>query len=509
MGFYDQFKAETDNRLVSTTNGAAAYATSGKHLLDFNFAVSAMRQMPGSQIAKMFEKVYFEDKMIAVKYLFYLGDVREGLGERNAFRSALKYIIDMNPEMAKAMMELVPHYNRWDSILVYLDNDATRHAAAMLIKKQLKEDRRNMKAEQSVSLCAKWMPSVNASSLKTRRLARILCSEFGWNERKYRRRLSKLRAYLNVVEVKMSAKNWKEIDYEAVPSRANLIYNNAFLRNDENRRRVYLESLTKGTAKINASVLNPDEIIVKYRTQKSGFYTCYSIKEDAAIEALWKALPDLHAENTLVVRDGSGSMTWHSAGGGRTTPLDVATGLAIYMAEHNTSEWKDKFITFSAEPKLVDLSNCDSLAEKAQLAFNEADCSNTDIYKTMKLILNTAKNNNLTKEEMPKMIVIISDMQFDGRSFHFNDSLFDDVAKMYKRAGYELPKICFWNVDAVASGTIPMKRNENGLILCSGFSVQIMKMFMSGKLDPYEILLETLNSKRYDQVEEIAKIFIG
>ena len=493
MSFFDEMQTELNSQKSVTTNGAIAYASSGKKLLDFNFGVSAMRNRFPEAIKEDFMKVFFEDKLTALEYLFYLGDVREGLGERKAFRAGLSYLAEKQPKIAKVIIDLIPFYNRWDSVMVMLDDERTRGKAIALIKAQLKEDKANMKEGKSISLCAKWMPSVNASSKITVDRAKTICRELGWTEKKYRKTLSKLRKYLDVVEVKMSAKKWDKINYEIVPSKANLIYNSAFLRNDEDRRREYLASLEKGTAKINASTLNPHEICLKYRQNRC--------RKDATLEALWKALPDLSVENTLIVRDGSGSMTWGSfAGSG--TPLDVATALAIYMSEHNTGDWKDKFITFSSNPKIVDLSNCDSLADKVDLSLRESDCSNTNIYKTMMLILKTAKRNHTSAEDMPKMIVICSDMQFDGHSHNLNKSLFDEIAQEFEDAGYKLPKICFWNLSGRLNGTIPMQQNDMGLILCSGFSVQILKMFMSNQVDPYKVLLETLNGERYAKVRE-------
>ena len=496
MSFFDAMQTELNDRKSVTTNGAIAYATSGKKLLDFNFGVSAMRNMSPKAIANMFMEVYHEDKQTALEYLFYLGDIREGLGERKAFRSGLQYLTDSHAKIAQAIMELIPLYNRWDSIFCMLDNEDTKNDAIEMIKAQLKEDKANMKEGKSISLCAKWMPSVNASSKITVDRAKAICRGLGWTEKKYRKTLSKLRKYLDVVEVKMSAKKWDKINYEAVPSKANLIYNSAFLRNDEERRRKYLAALEKGEAKINASTLNPHEICYKYRNR--------NCRTDATLEALWKALPNLFVDNVLVVRDGSGSMTW---GGGisNSTPLDVATALAIYMSEHNTGDWKDKFITFSSNPKIVDLSNCNTLAEKVRLSLYESDCSNTNIYKTMMLILKTAKKNHMEQEAMPKMIVICSDMQFDGRLHNLNHSLFDEIAQEYEDAGYKLPRICFWNLSGRLNNTVPMQQNDLGLILCSGFSVQILKMFMSNQVDPYKVLLETLHGERYDKVREAIK----
>ena len=501
MGFYDSMNEELNSRKTLTTNGAVAYETSGKKLLDFNFDVASMRGKSTADISRQFSNVFFEEPITALEYLFYLGDVREGLGERHAFRSGLSYLLNNQPKIANAILPLVPHYNRWDSVLEFLSFTATRKSAITLIKKQLKEDKANRKAGKPISLCAKWMPSINASSKITKDRAKLICREFGWTEQKYRKTLSKLRKYLDVVEVKMSAKKWGDINYETVPSKANLNYNNAFLRNDEGRRREYLASLSKGEVKINAKTLNPHEIVCKYSRHGWGSY----VREyDETLESLWKALPDLSVENTLIVRDGSGSMTWGNCVSGGT-PLDVATALAIYMSEHNTGEWKDKFVTFSAYPKIIDLSNCKTLRDKIQHTMAEDECSNTDIYKTMMLILNTAKGNNMTQDEMPKMIVICSDMQFDGYKFNLDASLFDEIARKYDKAGYKLPKICFWNLNAVSKNTIPMQKNELGVILCSGFSVQILRMFMSNQVDPYKVLLETLHSERYDKVREAIK----
>ena len=491
MGFYDQMKQQTDKRKTLTANGAIAYGTSGKEITDFNFAISQMRGKSDNSIQDAFEKVFLnEGAEIASRYAFYVGDCREGVGERKIFRNCMRYLAKNQSKYAKAVMNLIPEYNRWDSILPMLDYKETADMAIEIIKKQLNSDITNMIAGKPISLCAKWMPSVNASSETTKKLANTICKKLGCSQRKYRKRLAKLRAYLNVVETKMSDKKWGEIDYSAVPSKANLIYNNAFLRNDEERRREFLGSLKKGEAKINAGVLMPDEIIKKYGHSRSGV--------DETLEELWKNLPQLSTENNLIVRDGSGSMIGK--------PLEVATALAIYMSEHNSGEWNGKFVTFSRNPKIVDLSNCETLRDKIRLCYRENDYSNTDIYKTMMLILNTAIANKIEQDDMPSMITIISDMQFDGRNFNLNKSLFDEIREKFEENGYNMPRICFWNVSSIGYGnTIPMQENPFGLILCSGYSVQIMNMFLSNKLSPYEVLMDEINKPRYDAVAKAIK----
>ena len=497
MDFMNAMKAENNLRKTLTENGAVAYATSGKEMLDFNFKLAGYRKASEEEIRRDFGRVYYEDPLLAVRFIFWVRDIRGGAGERRTFRVCLKWFAEHKPEVAKALIPLVAEYGRFDDILPLLDTDLRKDVSAYY-KKQLKEDNKRRKLNQPISLAAKWCASLSTSSAETRRYAKMLCEDFGWDEKKYRKRLVKLRKYLDIVERKMSAKEWGEINYEKVPSKANLIYNNTFLRNDENRRRKYLESLQKGEAKINAGVLQPHEIVSKYT--ESGWWD-NSVKDyDETLEQLWKNLSDMSVSNTLVVRDGSGSMC--SPISGQTTCLDVATALTVYMCDHNTGDWKGKFVTFSSHPEVVDISAEETLHDKLDKISNYEDCSNTNIYATMKLILDTAVNNKIPQEEMPKMIVICSDMQFDGRRFNFNKTLFEDIIDEYEAAGYKMPRLCFWNINDRGEKSVPLQQNDLGLILCSGFSVQIMKMFMSNKLDPYEILLETINSPRYDAVAE-------
>lgn len=499
MNFFDALQNELVTKKTLTTNGAIAYEHAGKALLDFNFGLSAMRNMSPAEIVDEFIKVYAEDPKIAIKYLFYVGDIREGMGERKVFRSCLTYLAMIRPDVVNELLSLIPEYNRWDTLIQLIEVPSLKDRVTDIIRKQFILDLNGSFNNKPISLLAKWLPSENTSSKETRALAKTVREAIGVKPANYRKSLSKMRAHLNVVETKMSANKWSEIDYETVPSKANLNYMNAFLRHDKERRMEFLSAVTKGEAKINAKALQAHEIVNKY-TDTRGWRSALK-PLDTTLEELWKNLPDYGVENTLVVRDGSGSMTW--GGFGSAKPLDVATALAIYMAQHNTGAWKNKYITFSADPKIVDISNCASLREALALSYKEADCSNTDIYKTMRLILDTAVKNGMTQEDMPASIVICSDMQFDGRSFNMNQSLFDHIAKEFADAGYKLPRICFWNINGALSKTVPMQSNELGLVLCSGFSVEILKMFMSGETDPYKILVEQLNSPRYDAIEEV------
>lgn len=520
MGFIDSIANELNNETKLTENGAVGFRTTGKKLLDLNFAVASLRRASEKEIINKFADAYWEDKVTAIKWLFYARDVREGLGERRLFRVVMEEFAKQNLKAAKELIKLVPEYGRWDDLWCLLETTLVDDVVAV-VHNQIVEDLDNMENNKSISLLSKWMPSLNASSKTTTKYASILCKKMMHSPRSYRKMLSRMRKYIDVVECKMSAKEWNGINYETVPSRANLIYNGAFLRNDEERRRAYLNALEKGEAKINAGTLYPHDIVHKYK--KGGWSSCVG-DYDATLEGLWKALPDTvkGCGNTIVVADGSGSMTCNVGGNTSVTALDVANALAIYFAERSSGEFKDKYITFSERPQLVDLSKGKTLRDKIQIALNHDEVANTNIEAVFDLILATAIKNHMTQDEIPANILIVSDMEFDscatsgesparsswgwGYSTYNRPTttLFNTIAKKYEAHGYKLPRLVFWNVNS-RTGTIPVKENDLGVALVSGFSVNIVNMVMSNKLDPYECLLDVLNTERYQPIEDAIK----
>ena len=506
MSFMNAIANELNNEKQLTENGAVGYRTTGKKLLDLNFGVASMRSVSEQTIINKFMDAYWENPVLAVKWLFYVRDVREGLGERRFFRTVFKQLAADKPEVIHTVFNFVPEYGRYDDLWCLLDTDLKKDVISV-VREWLAEDKVNMENSKSISLLAKWLPSENTSSAATKKYATMIRKGLDMTSRNYRKMLSEMRKYIDVVERKMSAKQWNEIDYEAVPSRANLIYNNAFLRNDEERRRAYLGALEKGEAKINASTLFPHDIVHKY-TSGGGWYR--SLKSlDATLEGLWKALPDTvkGCGNTIVVADGSGSMTCNVGGNTNVTALDVANALAIYFAERASGEFKDKYITFSERPQLVDFSNAKTLRDKIQIALQHNEVADTNIEATFDLILRTAVNNHMAQEDMPKNILIISDMEFNsatGYRYRPNETLFETIANKYAAHGYKLPRLVFWNVNS-RTGTIPVKENDLGVALVSGFSVNIVNMVMSNKLDPFECLLDVLNTERYQPIEDAIK----
>lgn len=509
MSFFTKLEEQMNkskmNEKSRTENGALVYSNAGSAFLDFNFHITAFRNGKEEDIRNAFAECYNENSLLAIKYLFYIGDIRgeASLGERRIFRICLKWLAEKHPNELMKVLYLIPEYNRWDSLVYmanpeYTHNEEVRKKVLDIIYDQLYDDIRDRGENKSISLLAKWLPSENASSKSTKAMAKYIQTNWHFTPRMYRKVLSNLRAYLDVVECKMSANNWDEVNYETVPSKANLNYNAAFLKHDEERRREFLGKVSNGETKINAKTLMPYEIVHKYNAYSSWYHRS-NVEYNEGLELLWKGLPQYNLHNILIVRDGSGSMTCGDYG--KVCPLDVATALAVYAAEHNVGIWKNKFITFSEHPKFIDLSNCTTLLDKLEKTYREDECSNTDIFATMNLILDVAVKNHCKQEEIPP-VLILSDMQFDGKWFNFSDILFESIGKMYANYGYSLPKIIFWNLSENYNKTIPLQQNELGLILISGFNVNLFNMVMSNEIEPYKALVKVLNSERYKPVEK-------
>jgi len=505
MSFLDLVSEELNDEYKKTENGALGYNSSKKHLLDLNFSVSSMRSWTEIKIKQQFALAYNENYILATKWLFYLRDIRaKGMGERRTFRILMNWLAKTNPNEAKKLIFLIAEYGRFDDIFCLLDTEVEDDVYDY-IKTSLNKDIKALENEENISLLAKWLPSCNASSSKTKELARKICKKLGYTEEEYRKILSSLRKKLDLVECKASANMWDLIDYNSVPSRANLKYRKAFIKNDSKRRLAFLESLKKGdpNVKINSSTVYPSDIVAKYVNVRGWSYTMND--KDDTLEEIWKALPDytLGDSNTLVIRDGSASMLSNVSGDSNITALDISTALAIYFAEHNKGEFHNKFMTFSAKPEMVDLSPATSLQEKVEICYSHSDYTNTDIKALFGLLLDVACKNKLKQSDMPSNLLIISDMEFD-QGVTSSIPLFEEIRILYQTKGYKIPRLIFWNVCS-RTMTIPMRENEMGMALVSGFSPAVYNMVLSNELDPYKALLNEINAKRYDMVEEALK----
>jgi len=332
----------------------------------------------------------------------------------------------------------------------------------------------------SRNLCAVTPLSVRNSSK--------IAEAMGWTERQYRKALTALRTQVKIVEQPMCSREWGSIDYSKLPSRAGFMYRKAFAKRDGDRYQSYLDSVERGEAKINAGTIYPYEIVHKYLYEGE--------KSNQTLNLMWEALPNyMEGEqlNGLVIADVSGSM-----GGNGGMPMAVSISLAMYIAERNTGTWKDKFLTFSATPELQTVTGS-TIAQRIRNLSNASWGMNTDLQAVFNLVLNTAIRNNLPEAEMPRKLIIVSDMQFDSCCRNNSVTNFEAVRIKYAQAGYSLPELVFWNVNS--SGNVPMKMHDTGTCLVSGCSPSILKAVLTGSvITPVGVMRDAVYAERYDAV---------
>jgi hypothetical protein len=454
--------------VTKTVNGAKTYETSGDVLFDF-FAVGGACRDNVFLAKSLFIKAYEEDKESALRVLFYLRDVRGGQGERSIFKSCLRYVYDVDREVFRKVFGFVSEYGRWDDIFDFSDDEEV----SKYIRKQIISDW----VSETPSLLAKWLPTINASSQKTRKYALSLVKNLGVHPISYRKVVRSIRKKLNIVEHKMSARNWGDVNYETVPSVANKVYSNAFLRHDEERRNSFLEDVIGGKKKMNSSALYPHQI-----------YTMVENGKEETANALWKSLPDYTTgENALVMADVSGSMSG--------TPMAVSVSLALYFAERNIGVFNGYFMTFSERPQLVKIFG-DKVAKRMKNIERSHWGANTNVNSALDSILNAAIVSKATQEEMPKVLYIISDMEFDDSGADTNH---ETAKQKFEEAGYSLPSIVYWNVDA-KDVHFPVYSDEYNTYLISGRSPTVFKIVLEGK-SQRDIVDDIVNSDRYKKIK--------
>ena len=470
-----------------TENGAATHITTESDCLDLFATIGALRRESDSEIVTRFVRAYSENRDIAMKLLFFARDIRGGLGERRVFKVILNWLANNEPATVRKNLEYVAEYGRYDDLLCLMDTACEKEMLDVL-KAQFEADTEALKNGGEVSLLAKWLPSVNASSSETVLYAKKIARHFGMNDASYRKALVALRAHIRIIENNLREKDYS-FDYSKQPSKAMYKYRKAFIRNDGERYSMFLDKVTTGEAKLHASTLMPYEIITPF------FRRNVSDEERKAINTTWISQEDLgDTENALAVIDGSGSMY----GGADPMPATVALSLGIYFAERNKGAFKNHFITFSENPQLVEIKGEDIL-DKVRYCHGFNEVANTNIQKVFELILDAAKKNSVPQDELPKKLYIISDMEFDYCAKDASLTNFEYAKKLFAEAGYTLPEIVFWNV-ASRNRQQPVTKNEQGVALVSGCTPRLFEMVASGTMNPYAFMLEVVESERYAKI---------
>ena len=476
---------KNEANLTHTENGAVTYRSTQSECLDLFATIGALRRESDEEITNRFIRAYAEDADLAMKTLFFARDVRGGIGERRVFRTILKWLAENEPQSLEKNIPYIAEYGRYDDLLTLMGTSCEGKALQQ-IKEQLDADCAALESGNSVSLLAKWLPSVNASNEDTVRTAKRIARMMGMNDVQYRKMLSALRAKIGIIENNLREKDYT-FDYAKQPSKAMFKYRKAFMRNDGDRYGAFMNRVAEGVEQIHTGTLTPYEIIQPFFNQGS-----ISTQERQATNATWNAQENFTGdENALVVIDGSGSMY----GGADPIPATVALSLGIYYAEHNTGAFQNHFITFSENPKLVEIKGKD-IYEKVRYCHQFNEVANTNIQRVFELILRTAVEHRVPQNEMPSKIYIISDMEFDYCTEDCSMTNFEYAKQLFEKQGYQLPEVVFWNV-ASRNRQQPVKVNERGVALVSGCNPRIFSMLKAGILSPYAFMMDVLGSERY------------
>lgn len=469
-----------------TANGDLTYKSTFNPFIDALFSIPTYRD-DYEKIIEMVRNCFKIEPQLTVKLIFYIRDIRGGQGERDTFRISIKELSKLTD--IQTLIKYIPEYGRYDDLLCLLDNDIdskTQDKVYSYISSKLISDLTLYNNDKPISLLAKWLPSENSSSVTNRKYARKIMKKIGWTPKEYRKTLSLLRKHLKIIETKITQGIF-DFDYSQVPSCAMFKYRNLFIKKDKERFQKYLEEVQNGKKEIKAKNLYPHEIVHKVRNL--GYSS--SEEEILSLDLLWNNLKDIPIpEKTICMPDFSGSMYEN----GVASPINVSCGLAIYTAERNKGIWKDKFISFSESPRLVDINNHKTIKEKVDFALRES-ALNTDLDKAFELILNIYKNEKLNKEDIPTTLLIVSDMEFDS-CCRDNESTYDKYKRIFEENGLKIPKIIFWNVDSEVN--IPTM-NEQGVLLISGYSTNILKFFDEA-YTPLDLMLDILLDERYNQI---------
>ena len=502
---------EDATNFITTENGAIAHRTTKSDLLDMFALGAAMRSRSDADVILMFRKALAENETYALKCLFYIRDVRGGQGERRFFRICMKDLAKNYPDIARRNLTHIPQYGRWDDLYVFVDTPLEADAFE-LMKNQLALDVEC----KTPSLLAKWLKSENTSSKESRKLGNKTRIAFGMNHKQYRKTLAVLRERINVLERLMSENRWDEIEFDKIPSRAGLIYKNAFARHDLEREQseknvtTYAEFAKSTETKVNAKALYPYECVAEaLKIFRTGSY--YSMRELPAfndtnrlmVNKYWDNLTDYFngaTFNGIAVVDTSGSMVRNDA----AAPINVAISLGLYCAERAQGPFAGHYISFASRPQLIKTEGVD-FVDKVQRIYKTNLVDDTNIEATFNLMLNTAIQNRCSQDDLPQNVIVISDMEFNtamdyrsGINSNTVDTLLEGIAKKWAAHGYEMPHLIFWNVDA-RQNNIPMIGNGR-ISYVSGMSPTIFETIMSGKTG-YDLMMEKLDSDRYTVIQ--------
>jgi hypothetical protein len=530
-GTNDASNASNAPMYTCTENGAIALDTSGNEIVDYFMMYT--RTLTKEQNHNFLEKCWAVNPQKTVAIVFNGRDRLKGKKEKTVSNQAMLWLRDNKPyTYMNNIITYINKYGRWKDLLYICyenDNDGmiNKNYELTLFADKLREDLTELKISEiveaanadevsetetetkktkakvnNVSLCAKWAPSENDRNDTRKHFAKKIASILYGKEdkkkmEKYRKEyLAPLRNKINIVEKLMCDNEWDKINYEGVPGVASRRLHKAFSNHDSDRYCEFLAKVRSGEAKINVTGILPHELANYYVNLRN---TQDEYEENETIELQWRTIVDNVKSsgilgNSLAIIDLSGSMFSASNG---SIPAQVAISLGIITSLCCKGMFKNKFITFSENPELVSLIPDDLYKEYTEKGIDpslytcfkslvDVDFGyNTNFVKCCDMIIKYGKDNNINDEDMPKKLFIFTDMQFDEAT-NENDkeksgieTLYKTIVKMFKAADYTAPKFIFWNLNSSHRESFPVNCKTEGTAMISGFSEQLLKIFMT------------------------------
>jgi hypothetical protein len=518
---YDNYGNRYDsNPITKTANGGNAFKSTGSAIVDYFMLF--MRDLSISDSYDHLEKCWKEDPKKTVAIIFNGRDRLNGKKEKKVANEAMLWLRKNKFETYMCNIKLyVEKYGRWKDLL-YISYNLKNidHKIEMnIIAQKLIDDKINLDNNKPVSLCAKWAPSENDRNDRQRQFAKKVASViYGCKDTykmsKYRKQyLVPLRKQIDIVESKMCDNKWEEIKYENIPGVASNKLKKAFIKHDEERYKKYLGDVATSVKKINVTGILPHElagVYIKDLAKLNKGEVCQTT------EMQWKAIVENvrksgNFDNAISIVDVSGSM-FNAKNG--SIPAQVAVALGIITALCCKGDFANKIITFSENPQLVDLitANATNSTEKPKIENGDASVSNipslheciknimgvdygfsTDFLRCNEEIINYAIKYKVPQDKMPKKLFVFTDMQFNNtitgnfeRDYRNNrnntnalDTVYKSIVKLYEANNYKAPKFIFWNLNSDSNEVFPVNCDTEGTAIVSGFSEQLLKIFMN------------------------------
>lgn len=496
--------------LVKTEKGSYAHSTTASPLVDLFFS-GFVRGTDEEKLTKMLNNSWQCDPLMTLKMCFYARNCRGvGMGEKRTAYIAWEFLQQKFPKIWKKNLPNVEKFGSFKDLLMMTVRRLQHSNPGDLpelgyFSDCLRCDFDALSAGKSLSLAGKWAPrqkthfdtfKVNDKSIRLpKKIAEMMwpkITNHSYLMMKYRKLCTDLNKRLKTVEPMMCDQDWANIRYSSVPSVCMKRNRKAFMKHDEERFTEYLASVKRGEQKINASVIQPHELVK----------ACCNVSQvDEVIERQWEALRNKIKESctlnkTLCVCDVSGSMTCNYNKG--EIPIYVCLALGILTSEIVEPPFGNHIITFSERPTFHRIVG-DNLRQKIENLKNAHWEMNTNLIATFEMILNRALQYGLTQEQMPTQLLIISDMQFDEAVGH-QTTTHDVIREKYRQSGYQLPRIVYWNVAPNKIG-FPINAACPDSLLVSGFSPSLLSCLVeTGDINPLIFVKKVLGDSLFDSV---------